>query len=136
MILPTPVSYHTRRGSISRSKRPLRDVLLTRARVTNLGLCILTCITSVSLLVNLGYYFSSDSATYLISSELLPHPEISTVEHDSQLLSLNHLIMVPGHAIWKGSKPGRILDEENWLLEPYQATRGRIEAFYNHIARG
>ncbi|EKM60566.1 uncharacterized protein PHACADRAFT_82175 [Phanerochaete carnosa HHB-10118-sp] len=135
-MLPTPVSYHTKRDSISRSKRPLRDVLLARARVTNLGLCILICIASVSLLVNLGYYSSSGPTTHLISSELLPHPEISTVEHDSQLLSLDHLVMVPGHAIWKGSKPGRVLDEENWLLEPYQATKGRLEAFYNHIARG
>ena len=136
MMLPTPVSYHTRRGSLPHSNRPLRDVLLARARVTNLGLCLLAGVVSLSLLVNLSYYFSSGPTTYLVSGTRLPHAILATVDHDSQLRSLDHLVMVPGHAIWTGSKPGRVLEEENWLLEPYQATRGRIEAFYNHVVRG
>ncbi|GJE91972.1 hypothetical protein PsYK624_081240 [Phanerochaete sordida] len=135
MMLPAPVSYHTKRGSISRSQRPLREVLLTRARITNLGLCLLAGVAAVSLLLNLGHYFSRPPA-FVVSSALLPAPHLSTVGYDSQLQALDHLVMVPGHAIWKGTAPGRILDEQNWLLEPYQATRGRIEAFYNHVARG
>jgi hypothetical protein len=135
-MLPAPVTFHSRQGSVYRNHRSLRDVLISRARITNLGLYILLTFAVISLLFNMGYYFSNRSEAYLVSKSPLPHAILGTVAHDAELQALNHLVMVPGHAIWKGTQPGRVLDAENWLLEPYQNTPGRIGAFYNHIAKG
>lgn len=49
---------------------------------------------------------------------------------------LNHLIIVPGHAIWKGGDPRLRLDNDQWLLEPYQKSGRRVAAFFAHIERG
>ncbi|KAF7790360.1 hypothetical protein EIP86_001315 [Pleurotus ostreatoroseus] len=67
---------------------------------------------------------------------MIPSSILATVERDKKLHSLDHLVMVPGHAIWTGAHSERGLDEENWILEPYQKGGGRIAAFYNHIRRG
>jgi len=48
---------------------------------------------------------------------------------------LNHLIIVPGHAIWNGASADSRLDETFWTLESYQRSSGRLEAFYQHIAQ-
>ena len=135
-MLPAPVTFPSKRGSLSRNHRSLRDVLVSRARVTNLGLCILLAFAAVSFLTNLGYYFASGSQAYTLARSSLPPAILNTIVHDVELRTLNHLVMVPGHAIWKGTRPERVLDPENWLLEPYQNSPGRIEAFYHHIARG
>lgn len=50
--------------------------------------------------------------------------------------NLNHLIVVPGHAIWKGSRPELRMDDNEWVLEPYQKGKGRVRAFFSHIVRG
>jgi len=50
--------------------------------------------------------------------------------------NLEHLVIVPGHAIWIGNDPGQRLDESQWALEPYQKGRARLEALYQHIQRG
>jgi len=108
-----------------------------RARVTNLGLLLLSGVTVLSLFFNLRYYFSSPRG---ISQQLLHHPlpsDISSTIHRHDALStIDHLIMVPGHAIWKGSDVKRRLDDEEWILEPYQRGGGRVAAFYQHIAAG
>ena len=41
--------------------------------------------------------------------------------------------MVPGHAIWKGTTLEARLDEDQWILEPYQHGGGRVAAFFKHI---
>lgn len=136
-MLPTPVTFHHSRGlSISRPNRRLRDVLVTRARITNLGFFLLLATASLSLLVNLCYYFSSPTATPLSSAHTIPHTVLDAVARSDEHQLLDHLVLVPGHAIWKGGNPKDVLDAGNWLLEPYQSGRGRIEAFYNHVARG
>ena len=142
-MLPAPVTFHAKRESFSglRSRRPLRDVLLTRARITNLGFLFLLGLAALSLLVNLSYYLSSAFAPALYhdgvyQGHATPRSILDTVDRDPALRVLDHLIMVPGHAIWKGTDPSRILDEDDWLLESYQRGGGRVEAFYNHIARG
>lgn len=136
-MLPAPVTYHAKRVSISRNHRSLSDVLLSRARVTNLGLCILIASAALSVLVNLGYFFAGGSSSSRSRwNPSLPEAILATVARDVELQKLDHLVIVPGHAIWTGSRPGRVLDAENWLLEPYQNTPGRIEAFYNHIVKG
>lgn len=135
-MLPTPVSFYSRRGEKLRSQRNTRDVLLARARVTNLGLLLLMSFCVLSFLFNLGYYFSSEPGMRGSGHPITPSSILATVERDKKLHSLDHLVMVPGHAIWTGAHSDRGLDEENWILEPYQKGGGRIAAFYNHIRRG
>ena len=135
-MLPAPVTFYQKGGTSFRSRHSLRDVLLTRARVTNLGLCLLAAFAALSLLINLGYYFSSSLDSHLIYGYLSPHTILETVEHDSHLQVLNHLVVVPGHAIWKGTSGKNVLDDENWHLEPFQRGGPSVQAIYNHIARG
>ena len=49
---------------------------------------------------------------------------------------LNHLVVVPGHGIWKGWKEEEKLDEEMWVLEQYQVGGGRVAAWVQHIETG
>ncbi len=89
---------------------PVRQRLAARSRVTNLGILLLLCFTSLSLLLNFSYWLHSgdprgkspmgwsgwetffgytpDSLT-----KSLPDP-VKGAE------GLNHLIVVVGHAIW------------------------------------
>ncbi|KAJ8521192.1 hypothetical protein ONZ45_g2079 [Pleurotus djamor] len=50
--------------------------------------------------------------------------------------ALKHLIIVPGHSIWRGASAADRLNEDDWILEPYQRGGGRVAAFYDHIAKG
>lgn len=111
-------------------------MLLSRARVTNLGLLLLVSFSTLSFLFNLGYYLSSNSVVYSTPQAISPHSILATLERDKIFHALDHLVIVPGHAVWKGSHPERGLEEDNWILEPYQKGGGRVEAFYNHIQRG
>jgi hypothetical protein len=49
---------------------------------------------------------------------------------------MDHLIMVPGHAIWKGGDPSEYEKDSEWVLDVAQAGRGNPKAFYAHIAKG
>jgi hypothetical protein len=49
--------------------------------------------------------------------------------------SLDHLIMVPGHAVWRGRKASEIVQDENWVLEAMQKG-GSIRTFVKHIIKG
>ncbi|KAG8920527.1 hypothetical protein FRC02_000847 [Tulasnella sp. 418] len=49
---------------------------------------------------------------------------------------ITHLVMVAGHAVWKGCDPANRLDEGDWLLEERQKGGGNVEAFFSHIKRG
>ncbi len=137
-MLPAPVSYHAKREFHLRSQRRTRDILLSRARVTNLGLVLLISFAALSFLFNLGYYFSYGAGSYSLPHlhDSSPEAILSTIERSKTLSSINHLVIVPGHAIWKGTHPERGLDEDNWILEPYQRGGGRVAAFYGHIVRG
>ena len=135
-MLPAPVSFHSRGGTVYRSRRSLRDVLLSRARVTNLGLGLLAGIAALSLLVNLGYYFSSDPETHRVPGFFAPHTIYATLEHDSHLRALTHLVIVPGHAIWKGTTAKDVLDDDSWHLEPFQRGGASVQAIHSHISRG
>lgn len=61
---------------------------------------------------------------------------MSTISRPKSLQDLNHLVIVPGHAIWHGTDASSRLDEDNWILEPYQRHGGRVDTFFQHIARG
>lgn len=134
-MLPAPATFYQKGGTSFRPRHGLRHALLTRSRVTNLGLCLLAATTGLSLLVNLGYYFSG-SHSYLVSDYLAPYSILGTVEYDTQLQVLDHLVIVPGHAIWKGTSGKAALDDDSWHLEPLQRGGANVQALYNHISRG
>lgn len=113
------------------------DFLLTRARVTNLGLLLLAGFATLSFLLNLGFYFSPTRRTpYVRSPYVHPNGIWSTLHRDDTLLRLNHLIIVPGHAIWRGIDAGRRFEDDEWVLETYQRGGGRVSAFVQHIEQG
>ncbi|KIK68925.1 hypothetical protein GYMLUDRAFT_236808 [Collybiopsis luxurians FD-317 M1] len=122
-MLPEPVPYAKRRAAFS-NRRTL-DQLWSRARITNLGVLLLVALAFISLLINFR----------LLAVSSVPHSSIfSTLGRTGELADLDHLILVPGHAIWNGPSVDYRLDENMWTLEPYQRNGGRLEAFYQHIA--
>lgn len=109
-----------------------------RSRLTNLGVWLLAAFACISFLYNLAFIFSS-SSTYPRSSGVgyrPPESILATIQRDETLERLSHLIVVPGHAIWSGSKQDQVLDEELWTLEDYQRGGGRVSAFVDHIRQG
>ncbi|KAI0930547.1 hypothetical protein AcV5_007232 [Taiwanofungus camphoratus] len=137
-MLPLPVSLSARREfrrHNTRSYRNTKDILLSRGRVTNLGLLLLASFAVLSFLSNLRYYFSSNNPPGL-ALVTPPAGILATIERDDSLAALDHLIIVPGHAIWKGTDATRRLSDEEWILEPYQRGGGRVAAFYHHILSG
>ncbi|KAG6812541.1 hypothetical protein H0H92_002310 [Tricholoma furcatifolium] len=107
------------------------DVLFSRARVTNLGVVLLILFAVLSFLCNIRFLYFHRPSGHTDSSALL-----STISRDPAVRNLNHLIVVPGHAIWKGTNPELRLREDQWVLEPYQMGGGRVSAFFAHIFRG
>lgn len=135
-MLPAPVSFSKHRRTFRRnlpaSPRRTFDILLTQARITNLGLILLSCFAAFSFLYNLSHYLSHPREP-LHSS---PISIASTLSRPDAIQNLTHLIVVPGHSIWKGSNPYLMRIEDEWILEPYQKKGGRVYAFINHISRG
>ena len=111
-MLPIPVGANrSRTFRRSRSARQeLRTFLLTRSRLTNLAFILLSCLAGVSLLLNLQLYLTSNKA-------ITPHGILATISRPTAYEELDHLIMVPGHSIWKGTDPG-----EHALLPTYART--------------
>ncbi|KAG8762646.1 hypothetical protein FRC11_008242 [Ceratobasidium sp. 423] len=142
-MLPTYNSYPNSRRhpshSLSRHSYTspggsLRERLLSRSRVTNLGLVLIGCVLGLSLLSNLrhvyllrGYESAGRTTSKLITD---------TVSYNHSESQLDHLIMVAGHAIWKGGDPTEYEKDSEWVLDVAQAGRGNPKAFYAHIAKG
>ena len=59
----------------------------------------------------------------------------TTIERDPRFAELNHLIMVPGHAIWTGHDASMASEDEDWILEPIQKG-GSVKTFIRHIEEG
>lgn len=137
-MLPTHVSSQQRRSFTRNSigHRRTIDLLLARARVTNLGFLLLVSFAALSFLYNLSFYFSSPHSTTQKldgNSHNPPSSILSTISHDQ---TLQNLIIVPGHGIWKGGNPEQRLNEDEWILEPYQKGGTRVSAFFSHISQG
>ncbi|KAH8079417.1 hypothetical protein BXZ70DRAFT_901673 [Cristinia sonorae] len=140
-MLPTPVSL--RIGSRSKGflradshRRSRLDVLLTRARITNLGFIILSAFAALSFLTNIVFYFSGSSEERYITHGYQPESIQATFDREDYLSGLSHLVMVPGHGIWKGWSGEEKLDEEMWVLEQYQLGGGRVKVWVQHIQTG
>lgn len=124
--------------------------LRARTRLTNLAVSLIISALLGSLLLNAHYFASSSplGASYtskkvasgpwaeLASAEQLergvPLSIETTIERDKRYADLDHMIMVPGHAIWLGNDPGRIMNDEEWILEPMQKG-GSVKTFVKHI---
>jgi hypothetical protein len=142
-LLPTPVSFVARTSAFRQRKSPARihhrkliDVILSRSRLTNLGLLLILTFTAFSVLFNLSLYFSPKCAVPKPYHGPQPLGILSTISRGETVRNLDHLIIVPGHAIWTGSSPNSTLDEDTWVLQSYQRGGGRISAFINHIENG
>lgn len=136
-MLPTPVSFSKRRTfrrNATAPRRKLIDVLLARARLTNLGVVLLGFVAALSLISNVRFWFFPP--TYSRSAYGTPIGILATISRNKSLQNLDHLIIVPGHAIWKGADPELRSNEDEWVLEPYQRGGGRVTAFFGHILKG
>ncbi|KAJ4483677.1 hypothetical protein J3R30DRAFT_3836699 [Lentinula aciculospora] len=128
-MLPLPVSHPQQRFFYD--KVAIRDgrilsALRSRARITNLGLLLLFSLAFFSLMLNVNVWIDTTPG--------LPKSILSTLSGDTTAENIDHLIVVPGHAIWNGASAENRLNESLWTLEPYQRNSGRIQAFYQHIA--
>lgn len=147
-MLPPPATSNKRRGFRRIDVGPQRNLsrlLLSRSRFTNLGVILLTFLTLFSLYHNLQFWFS-----YASPGDSCLDPTAVTYRHSAKFGSalwatvtrpwstekLDHLVIVPGHAIWTGHDPEKRLDDSEWILEPYQKGQARLEALYQHIQRG
>lgn len=123
--------------------RNLLDILLARCRLTNLGLIIISSITTFSLLLNVIHcldntlssdkHLDTDTLKYQLFDE---NDDSQNVIRESWIESLDHLIIVPGHAIWKGADPNKRTQDSEWILKPYQKGTGKAQVFWEHIAVG
>ncbi|KAF8608712.1 hypothetical protein BDV93DRAFT_518783 [Ceratobasidium sp. AG-I] len=114
----------------------LRDRLLSRSRATNLALIIFGCILGASILTNLRYSFLLSRSAYTQRFDSVPELIADTVAYNDSVSDLDHLIIVAGHAIWKGGDPEDRQFDSEWVLDVAQEGRGNPEAFYAHIAKG
>ncbi|KAI0259207.1 hypothetical protein BC834DRAFT_640895 [Gloeopeniophorella convolvens] len=126
-MLPAPVSFQRSRLTQTRS---FSKFLRSPARLTNLSALILATLLAFSILLNLHRTGTSPQRI------LFPRSILETLPSKSSALSLNHLVIVPGHGIWTGARPEDAESEDSWLLASYQRGRGRPSVFRAHIARG
>lgn len=133
---PDDDHHHGHTYSRSRSRRPSHlEFLTTRARVTNLAVLLIGACTGLSLLLNASFYLHSTSPSDGGGGGF-PTGLMLTVDRGWTPLQLNHLVVVPAHAVWEGRTYEERLDEEKWTLESYQTGGGRLSTFVRHIEEG
>jgi hypothetical protein len=110
--------------------------------LTNLGVSVLSLLLCASLLLNLRTYrathvLGSDGVgVALWSAQIGTPPSIErTIQRDPRFQELDHLIMVPGHAIWTGNDVEAITDDDQWVLQPMQKG-GSVKSYIRHIEKG
>ncbi|KAJ7188545.1 hypothetical protein C8R46DRAFT_934481 [Mycena filopes] len=133
-MLPRPVSTDRRRGfSLKRTS------LLNRSRATNLAVLGLVALACTSLLFNLHLYYYLSPAPKRASFDLqgaLNAQLLASLPDLESKATLNHLVVVPGHAIWKGTNPELRTRPQEWAFRSYQPGQesSRLEVFFQHIA--
>lgn len=127
--------------------------LRSRTRLTNLAVFLLALALAGSLLLNVQYLYPAQYTRARVKGSTPPidgwrdiatpdqlHSGVplsieTTVERDTRYTELDHLIMVPGHAIWVGNDVARITDDDQWILEPMQKG-GSVRTYVKHIEEG
>ena len=126
-MLPAPVTFKVRHPS---ARRSLPKLLRAPARLTNLSALLLIALASLSLLLNFRLFSQTRNVP-------LPRSIVETFPtRPLAVEGLDHLVIVPGHAIWIGALSEDAEDEDSWLLASYQKGRGRPSIFRAHISRG
>ncbi|WVO15800.1 hypothetical protein L204_103462 [Cryptococcus depauperatus] len=142
-MLPLPNA--ARRGHASDASSHILNTLRARTRLTNLAVVFLILALMVSLILNFNVVLKTsqkpsysswlNSATPEQLHSPIPLSLHTTIERDPRYAYIDHLIMVPGHAIWLGHDADRVEQDEDWILEPMQKG-GSIQTFVKHIRRG
>lgn len=128
--------------------------LRSRTRLTNLAVVIILACLGTSLLLNISLYLPRSASTKTVGwgfhlrqlasgwdasleqvSSGVPLSIETTVERDGRYAQLDHLIMVPGHAIWVGHDPALVGQDEEWILENMQKG-GSVRTYVKHIREG
>jgi hypothetical protein len=88
-------------------------------------------LTISSIAINVSYYLSPP-----------PHFRIGgkasiedTIDRDPRIKALDHLVMVPGHAIWVGHESEKVEEDGEWVLENMQKG-GSVRTFLKHLEMG
>ncbi|KIY43292.1 hypothetical protein FISHEDRAFT_53741 [Fistulina hepatica ATCC 64428] len=137
-MLPTPVVGGVkrvrpfRRSSRENARKQLSDFLFTRARFNNFAFILLASFAILSFVLNLQLCLFAAPRQLMHA----PNSILATILHTDTLSALSHLIIVPGHAIWRGIDPELRLDESEWYLEPYQKGGDRVAVFFEHMSKG
>ena len=132
-MLPSPVLTRYHRKPLRPAGRPGHtrlDSLTRRSRITNLGVFLLAGCFAISFFLNLRFWAFHHS---LYPSQQSSRLQFATIDRPNIRNELDHLIIVPCHSIWRGSNSW--LEDKDWILESYQQGVGRVNAFYEHIAR-
>lgn len=141
---PRPSQSYFLTGPNVIPKSALVDRLRNRTRLTNLAVALIAGALCLSLLFNMTHWASegriggSSSTIWNVESrqQVAAAESIqSTIQRSPEMTSLNHLVMVAGHAIWIGSDPLQRQNDDDWILSPIQKG-GSVETFYRHIATG
>ncbi|WVR04413.1 hypothetical protein IAU60_001415 [Kwoniella sp. DSM 27419] len=143
------------------SSQQLLQVLRQRTRLTNLASGLLVLALTCSLILNARYLSGSagshrsslasgaggrgrlsalesgweGSATSEQVDSGIPLSIETTIERDPRYGELDHLIMVPGHAIWLGHDAASARENDDWILEPMQKG-GSVRTYIKHIEKG
>jgi hypothetical protein len=64
-------------------------------------------------------------------SIVAPGPTTDSID----LSILSHLVIVPGHAVWRGRTQEEAVQDENWVLEEMQKG-GSVQTFIKHVMKG
>ncbi|KAF7315259.1 hypothetical protein MIND_00040300 [Mycena indigotica] len=133
-MLPPPNSLDRRHKYGFRRSNPSwfsSANLLARSRATNLAVSVLAVVATLSFLLNVQlYYFPPTNAHSILSLPLLASlPRLQD--------SLDHLVVVPGHAIWVGIDPAQRMQPSEWAFQSFQTDQdtSRLEVFFQHISR-
>ena len=129
-MLPAPVSF-PRHRLLNQPPRSISKLLRAPARLTNCSALLLLALLTFSVLLNLRSLYYSPTYDAAFSRSI-----VETLPSKSPASGLDHLVIVPGHAIWTGAHLGDVENEDSWILAPYQRGRGRPSIFRAHISRG
>lgn len=122
--------------------------LRVRSRLTNLAVLLLLATLGLSLLYNAKHALSPAHGRGQYSAaakqwdvahagpELAGRPPSveATIARDPRMARVDHLVMVPGHAVWLGTDAARAGSDDDWVLEPMQRG-GSVRTYVRHIER-
>lgn len=145
------------RGSISFIASRAK-FLTQRARTTNLAVSLLALVCFTSLYYNarhtLGNFVSTSDIAYSssISSRVVVRVYLQFSQSDSSFIppiplslsstltpahqELDHMVMIPGHAIWQGCDASHSTQDKDWILQDFQKDGHHVTTYLKHLTKG